>query len=346
MNSRKRILFITATPSSLTSTNWEIEHNRIRSVINHKNYELDLICRATPEEISKAMPDECWMVHFSGHGKPGGKIFLEDGDNGEFIPRNRDLMEVLTTPFGVQCILFNSCYSHALAQLAAEYVDYAIGVTGTIENDPAIEFVSLFYESFAKYETIPMAYKDAARKFSFSKKKEVEVIFECRNAAIMEMVLQDKLAELKQIHERGNLLDEEIDRINGEISQLRNEQKEMLSGLLKKNPHPFEVLWFTDAYEQLATNISDKLLSESSNDMRQDFALELSYLFGLLKACMVMNDNLYSSEDLGTLKSGNFSKTQIEQAFDELPHHVLDPYKKRGFVPFLKDHIKHMKSLL
>jgi hypothetical protein len=120
----------------------------------------------------------------------------------------------------------------------------------------------------------------------------------------------------------------------------------MLSGLLKKSPHPLEVCWFVDNYEILAGQIGDKIMEGEHDEVREDFSFEISYLFGLLKACMVMNDNLYSKADIDSLRGGEFSNNLLERAFDEIPSLVPDAYRAGDFLPFLRDHIKHMKKML
>ena len=59
-----------------------------------------------------------------------------------------------------------------------------------------------------------------------------------------------------------------------------------------------------------------------------------------------MNDDLYSKSDIDSLKGGNFSNILLERAFDEIPSLVPDVYRTGDFLPFLRDHIKHVKSLL
>jgi hypothetical protein len=350
MNSRKKVFFVAASPASLTPTEWDKEYMTVKTILNQHNlrrkYDIEMVCGVTPEIFVDQLPDECWLIHFSGHGKEGGKIFLEDGENGAFIPRTKDLIEVLDAANGVKCLLFNSCYSDKIAYLAKNYVDYAIGISGTIDNSPAIDFVKYFYKSFAKYETVPMAYKNAMRQLSFLKKGALNTVFECRNSFIMDMVLQDKQAELQQVLDRNDPLNRDIETLKQEVAELSETQKGMLSGLLKNNPHPMAVSWFVDNYESLAGYVGNKILDGEDEDMREDFSYEVSYLFGLLKACMVMNDNLYSKVQIDMLKGEAFPNSLFERAFDEIPSQVPDVYRSGDFIPFLRDHIKHMKSLL
>jgi len=99
-----------------------------------------------------------------------------------------------------------------------------------------------------------------------------------------------------------------------------------------------------DNYEQLAYQIGQKSLIESIEDERNKFSRELSYLFELLYACLVMDEQPYSKADLKGLKT--FPKKLFEQAFDELPSLVPAVYSAGDFILFLKDHVKYMKGLL
>ena len=355
MSSRKKIIFIAASPISLSKTEWDKEFMAIKTVLKQsdlkKRYEIDLIANATPKTITEHLEPQCWIIHFSGHGKEGGKTILETDIRGEFTPRPRDFLEVLSETGGVKCFFFNSCYSDELADIAIDYVDYVIGVKGRIGNASAIEFAEFFYRSFAKYETIPMAYKDAKRKLSLSKTKEINILFKCRISAIMDMVLQDKHEELQKLRQRGehisheiDLIEQDIDRLNAELKTGKETQFSLLSELIQSNPYPRGVSWFVDNQEQLAYQIGHKLLIMSVEDERNNFSRELSYLFELLEACLVMDDQPYTKADLKGLKT--FSKKLFEQAFDELPSLVPEVYNTGDFIPFLKDNIKYMKGLL
>lgn len=350
MNSRKKVFFFSASPFALSDTEWNKEYMTVKTILHQHNlrrkFDVEMVCDVTPETLVEQLPDDRWLIHFSGHGKEGGKIFLEGGEDGIFIPQTRHLLEVLTASGSVKCLLFNSCYSDKIAHLAKYYVDYAIGINGEINNSPAIEFVKHFYKSFVRYETIPMAYKVAINHLSLLKVQECNPIFQSRNNFIMEMVLHDKQTELQQNLDISDPLYQEIERLKQEIEALTDSQRGMLSDLLENNVNSSGVIWFVDNYETLASQIGGKILDGEDEEMKEDFSYEISYLFGLLRACIVKGDKLYSKADVDTLKGGTFPNSLLERAFDEIPSLVPDAYRTGDFLPYLRDHIKYMKSLL
>ena len=94
------------------------------------------------------------------HGTEHGEIILEGEDNKpQFIQPDiiRGIFEVVKDE--VRLIIFNACYSSIQAEAVIEEIDCAIGITGEIPDDAAIQFASVFYQSVACGRSVLSAYK-------------------------------------------------------------------------------------------------------------------------------------------------------------------------------------------
>ena len=103
------------------------------------------------EEISQAAKVQSRIVHFSGHGgdadtpeyllKENGK---EDSLKPDVLSRFFDFEGVENN--SIKCVIFNFCDSSKFAEkVAAEHVEYAIGIAGAIATKAAIDFAEGFY---------------------------------------------------------------------------------------------------------------------------------------------------------------------------------------------------------
>lgn len=350
MNGKKKILFIAASPDTLSKTGWEKEFKTLQRLLRRgelkKKYDERIIPHATAQDIVDLLEPHCWIIHFSAHGDRVGKIILESEDRGKFIAESKPLLEVISQSTGVKCFVFNSCDSEELAEMSIKHVDYAIGVEGKISNTSAVEFVRLFYQSFSDYETIPMAYKIALSNVKFVQSKDMKIVFKFRNPAIMDIILQGKIEELQNLEGQSKSGRAEIDSLRKDIEKVGNaELKSVFANLLKTNPFPKGVFWFIENKSQLANQVGQKILSDKSGNERNDFSADLSVLFELLDACLVTEDlRPYSKTDLEGLT--RFPKAYFEQAFDELPHLVPENVGNDEFIAYFRDNIKYLKALM
>ena len=90
-----------------------------------------------------------YILHFSLHGNREKGL--------KFVGRHEDacyqgpayfediLEEMQLRNQKIKCVLFNVCHSLDLASSVTEFVDYAIGVEGTVHDQAAIEFSRGFY---------------------------------------------------------------------------------------------------------------------------------------------------------------------------------------------------------
>lgn len=90
-----------------------------------------------------------FVLHFSLHGnKEKGLKFIGRNDAPTFqsIAYFDEVLEELNMrDQTLKCLVFNVCHSDSLAQSASKFVDYVIGVDGTVDDLAAIEFSRGFY---------------------------------------------------------------------------------------------------------------------------------------------------------------------------------------------------------
>jgi hypothetical protein len=99
------------------------------------------------------------IVHFSGHGDPGGLLLFE-GDDGNSHTVTVDALADLFRLAGdeVRCAVFNACYSTDQAAAVAENVDCVVGTTRAIEDRSALAFAAGFYRALGYGRSVQSAF--------------------------------------------------------------------------------------------------------------------------------------------------------------------------------------------
>lgn len=88
------------------------------------------------------------VVHFSGHGSQTDElIFLTEDGGSKFVTEEAMAASIATVADYVRVVFFNTCYSRAQAQAAAQHVDVAIGMNDSIGDDAARVFAAQFYSA-------------------------------------------------------------------------------------------------------------------------------------------------------------------------------------------------------
>ena len=86
------------------------------------------------------------IVHFAGHGSPGGEIILENHQN-QAQPVSAEAIAGLfaAIPGQTECVVLNACFSLELADALAEWVRCVIGIDKEIDDKAAVRFTGGFY---------------------------------------------------------------------------------------------------------------------------------------------------------------------------------------------------------
>jgi hypothetical protein len=102
------------------------------------------------------------IVHFSGHGSRTDElIFLTEAGDSKYVTEEAMAASIATVADHVRVVFFNTCYSRAQAQAAAQHVDVAIGMNDSISDDAARVFAAQFYSAIGFGYSIQRAFDQA-----------------------------------------------------------------------------------------------------------------------------------------------------------------------------------------
>ena len=103
------------------------------------------------------------ILHFSGHGRSGGYLILEDsvGKPEEVHPKSMRLMfELWNADKHIRCAVFNACQTIGLAHeltTSPAVVPCAVGTLDRVDDRAAVDFAVGFYEALADGLTLHQA---------------------------------------------------------------------------------------------------------------------------------------------------------------------------------------------
>ena len=100
------------------------------------------------------------IIHFCGHGTGDDGIVLED-EIGQSVTMGTEALSLLFKLFafkGVECIVFNACYSEVQAKAISQYIKYVVGMSKAIGDKAAINFAAAFYDALGAGEDVQFAY--------------------------------------------------------------------------------------------------------------------------------------------------------------------------------------------
>lgn len=88
------------------------------------------------------------VVHFSGHGSEAGDLILVGKDGTPRAVTGEALRSLFRTlKDEIRVVLFNACYTQALAEGISEVIDCTIGMSRVVSDHAAIEFAASFYRA-------------------------------------------------------------------------------------------------------------------------------------------------------------------------------------------------------
>ena len=363
MSEKRKIVFIAANPKNLPDTDWLSEYKVIEQVFNDNNldskFELKTAFDTTPDKFLKYVQGrKIWLIHYSCHGSDTGKIVLQDEQDKSFTVRESHFLDVIKGVQGLKCVLFASCNSDKLTEQTQHKIDYSIGFSGSIlfsdenENKAAIEeFITNFYESFSKVESIPMAYRFTIERLGLKKAKNINVSFKCKNSIIMTAINSGRKVELEEMYTQQKSNSAELKQINADIETLEtkvqtaktNVEKEFWQ-LLEQSYSPSidGVIWFNDNKKALADKVAELVMDKPEN--RPYFAEDLNILFDTVKYSLVMTENDQFDESVMT-GMFTYDKIYYKSALDRLLEFVPECYSE-DYYPYFKDNINYIKSLI
>ncbi len=154
------VMFVAAEPKGVSPIRLGAEFRRIVQQVKRQDPSRRLrfysLWATQLDDLIEAMHEEKpTVVHFSAHGTPEGGLVLEDLDESPKVVEAEDLGS-LFGQYGkaVRVVILNSCYSKAIAEEIAKYVDVVIGMNDGIGIEAAIEFSTGFYRGLASRKSL------------------------------------------------------------------------------------------------------------------------------------------------------------------------------------------------
>lgn len=166
-NSKRKILFLAATPEDQVILNVGRELRKIKNELEKSTYrdKFDLKSETAVKisTITKAMlVEEPQIVHFSGHGSgEQGLVVEDDAGNVAFLPTQNvdELFELFKDT--VNCVVLSACYSKEQAEVISKHGIYVIGMNDKMADSEAIKFSVGFYQTLGEGKDYEFAFKIA-----------------------------------------------------------------------------------------------------------------------------------------------------------------------------------------
>lgn len=100
------------------------------------------------------------ILHFSGHGSPGGLCFQNDA-GGTQVVRQQDLAHLFQVHTSLKLVIMNACYSASQAQAIADQLGYVIAMDNAILDRDAVVFAREFYIALGYGKSIESSFASA-----------------------------------------------------------------------------------------------------------------------------------------------------------------------------------------
>jgi CHAT domain len=159
-----RILFLAASPKDMPPLRSDEEMREIGEMLQLGRYRdrfrLESAQAARLKDVGRALFEHRpKIVHFSGHGRPDGSLYLEDGTGFSAPAAAAGLAELFKVHQGsIGCVIVNACDTLLLAQAINEHIDYVIAMRSKIGDPKAITFSTGFYQGLAAGEPVTTAF--------------------------------------------------------------------------------------------------------------------------------------------------------------------------------------------
>ena len=127
--------------------------------------------------------DAAHVLHFSGHGEPGGDLLLEDraGDPVRVAPDTlRLLLDAWNDDGHIRCVVINACHSLELARELTRkeaVVPCAIGTSRDVVDGAALCFSEGFYRALADGVTLKRSFRAGVEQVRLQHRGEAEAFY-------------------------------------------------------------------------------------------------------------------------------------------------------------------------
>lgn len=162
-----KVLFLAANPDDQARLALDAEYRDIQTRVQQRQRDRKLVWESVwavriddiPDALLKHRPH---IVHFSGHGDGADNLLLADEERGSRPIAADSLAEVFRVlGDNIRLVVFNTCFSLALAQAVTEYVDCAIGIEHQVNDVCARVFAGHFYQAICYGRSVLNAFEVA-----------------------------------------------------------------------------------------------------------------------------------------------------------------------------------------
>lgn len=146
------VLIVAASPNDQDRLRLAAEVNEIKNALrrsrNREHWEVFDNQAITVDELRRSILDhQPTILHFAGHGGPDGLCF-EDGNGDSYIPAAEAVAKLIHLfRDKLKCVVLNACYSSPQAELIRKQIDYVVGMSRSILDEPARKFAVAFYDA-------------------------------------------------------------------------------------------------------------------------------------------------------------------------------------------------------
>jgi hypothetical protein len=167
MTKKCTVLFLAANPTGTGRLQLDEEIRAIDAKIRTADYRdtLELVSSwaIRPDDLLEAFNrHRPHVVHFSGHGRPGGEIILNDSDGRPRPVAKKALTALFTALSGdIQVVVLNACYSEPQAEALANIIDCVVGMKHKVGDTAAIVFAAAFYRAIGYGCSVENAFEQA-----------------------------------------------------------------------------------------------------------------------------------------------------------------------------------------
>jgi hypothetical protein len=173
-----QILIFYSNPLSTQRIRLDREHRIMDEVKARFGNESDAILRChavTLDDLTRSLSEKSYdVIQFSGHGSKQG-ILLEDESFQKpvEVPPEQVAAIIKRTQPRLKLAIFMSCYSAEAISSLIDVAPYLIAVSGEADDDGAIDFIRVFYETYFQSSSVEKAFDVA--KISISQKTDIAV---------------------------------------------------------------------------------------------------------------------------------------------------------------------------
>ena len=164
------ILFLSAVPTGAPPLELNTEYRKIEDALedgpNTSRFRIFRHARIQRQELERTLSTfQPHIVHFAGHGTPGGSLLLEAPD-GQRWDLDRDTLRTIFRAYAqsVKLAVLNACHSELAANVLREVVPYVLGNAVEVFDSHALTFSQTFYSALFQGESLHKAFRLACKE--------------------------------------------------------------------------------------------------------------------------------------------------------------------------------------